>query len=59
MKSGPRFPEYTFCLSLNLLIAYGAGKIVHRANKLLGDVKCRAPCSTHDIKELCVVMITR
>lgn len=59
MKSGPHFFEYIFCLSLKLLIAYGEGKTVHRANKLLGDyVKRRAPCSSHVIKELCVVMIT-
>lgn len=59
MKPGPHFSEYIFCLSLNLLIAYGEGKIVHRANKLLGDyVKHRAPCSSHDIKELCVAIIT-
>lgn len=58
MKSGPCFSEYIFCLSLNLLIAHGEGQIVHRANNLLGDyVKYRAPCSSHDIKELCVVTI--
>lgn len=58
MKSGPGFSEYVFCLSLNLLIVYGEEKIVHRANKFLGDyVKYRAPCSSHDINQLCVVII--
>lgn len=59
MKSGPHFSECIFCLSLKLLIANGEGKIVHRANKLLGDyVKYSAPCFSHDIKELCAVIIT-
>lgn len=58
MKSGPGFSEYVFYLSLNLLFAYREEKTVHRANKLLGNyVKYRAPCSSHDIKQLCVVII--